>query len=76
MVTLGMKCPKQYFTTSSQEYQSMLERVNQLTEIIDKPEGVIYDKIKENNDITLLLVLSKTGARRLGKARDANVIRP
>jgi len=26
-----------------------------------------------NNDITLLLVLSKTGARRLGNARDASV---
>jgi len=25
------------------------------------------DKVRENNDITLLLVLSKTGARRLGK---------
>lgn len=36
---------------------------------------VIYDKVRENNDIILLLVSSKTGARRLGKARDANVSR-
>jgi len=36
---------------------------------------VISDNVRENNDIILLLVLSKTGARRLGKARDANVIR-
>ena len=34
------------------------------------------DNVREKNDITLLLVLSKTGARRLGKARDANVSRP
>jgi hypothetical protein len=32
-----------------------------------------YDNIREKNDVTLLLVLSKTGARRLGKTRDANV---
>jgi hypothetical protein len=43
---------------------------------MDKPSSVIYDKVKENSDITLLLVLSKTSARRLGKARDANVNRP
>jgi len=29
------------------------------------------DNVREDNDITLLLVLSKSGARRLGKARDA-----
>lgn len=34
------------------------------------------DNVREKNDITLLLVLSKAGARRLGKARDANVSRP
>ena len=34
------------------------------------------DNVREDNDITLLLVLSKSGARRLGKARDANVSRP
>jgi len=34
------------------------------------------DKVRENNDIILLLVSSKAGARRLGKARDANVNRP
>jgi len=34
---------------------------------------VTSDKVRENNDITLLLVSSKAGARRLGKARDANV---
>jgi hypothetical protein len=34
------------------------------------------DNVREKNDVTLLLVLSKTGARRLGKARDANVSRP
>jgi hypothetical protein len=34
---------------------------------------LIYDKVRKNNDITLLLVLSKAGARRLGKARNANV---
>ena len=33
------------------------------------------DNVREKNDVTLLLVLSKTGARRLGKARDANVSR-
>jgi hypothetical protein len=41
-----------------------------------KPSGLICDKVRENNDITLLLVLSKASARRLGKARDANVSRP
>ena len=34
---------------------------------------VTCDNVRENNDITLLLVSSKTGARRLGKARDTNV---
>ena len=34
---------------------------------------VICDVVRENNDTTLLLVSSKAGARRLGKARDANV---
>lgn len=34
------------------------------------------DNVRDKNDVTLLLVLSKTGARRLGKARDANVSRP
>ena len=34
---------------------------------------VIFDNVKENNDNTLLLVSSKSGARRLGKAGDANV---
>jgi len=33
----------------------------------------ICDNVKENYDTTLLLVLSKTGARRLGNARDASV---
>lgn len=37
---------------------------------------VICDKVRENYDIILLLVLSKAGARRLGKARGANVSRP
>jgi len=37
---------------------------------------VICDVVRENHDTTLLLVSSKTGARRLGKARDANVSRP
>ena len=36
---------------------------------------VTCDNVRENNDITLLLVSSKAGARRLGKARDANVSR-
>jgi len=31
------------------------------------------DKVKEDNDVTLLLVSSKAGARRLGKTRDTNV---
>jgi len=39
-------------------------------------KDVIYDKVKENNDVTLLLVLSQAGARRLGKARNANVNHP
>jgi hypothetical protein len=43
---------------------------------MNKSEDMIHDKIKKNNDITLLLVLSKAGARRLGKARNANVNRP
>ena len=34
---------------------------------------VTWDNVRDNNDITLLLVSSKAGARRLGKARDANV---
>ena len=33
----------------------------------------LCDVVRENNDITLLIVSSKTGARRLGKARDTNV---
>jgi hypothetical protein len=39
------------------------------------PWCVIEDKVRENNDITLLLVSSKARARRLGNARDTNVNR-
>jgi len=35
--------------------------------------GITKDKDRDNNDITFLLVLSKIGARRLGKAKNANV---
>jgi len=35
----------------------------------------ISDNVRKNNDKILLLVLSKSGARRLGKARNTNVSR-
>lgn len=70
MATLGLRSPKQRQATSSREYQSMLVRVNQLTGIITVLVLITQSK---KIDKTLLLVSSKTCARRLGKARDANV---
>jgi len=46
----------------------MLARVN-------KPTGITItcDKVREDNDVTLLLVSSKIGARRLGNTKYTNV---
>jgi hypothetical protein len=63
-------CPSNVKISSSREYLSMLVRVNKLTRIT---MCQTCDKVKEDNDVTLLLVSSKTGARRLGKTRDTNV---